>query len=342
MLLLAGGFPRKLYTVDRTTGVATEVGDLAHSIASLAFDGETLFGVTGNTLYSVDPATAALTRIASLRNFGRNESQARGIVWDGTHLLMSGDSRNRLYRVDRSTGQATDIAGFNGLSSVRYGDLAWDGTTLFMLDTLSDRLLTVDRTTAEMERVGSSTSFGVGETGPRGMAWDGEKLFLVGSELDALIDLDRTTSVGAVVGMATQFGQGISVPNGIAWAPPSAPEVIVPPILPEPQFEGFDEFTLYFDILRPPANNPTVVASNVEMLVQTEIESAFISDTASLEFALGTFTYTPRFPIEGVLSGDRIAIASEDPVTAIPNTTPIIKGGRTVGDNFRQSFVVTK
>lgn len=129
---------------------------------------------------------------------------------------------------------------------------------------------------------------------------------------------------------------GITPASMIASA--SATPIESPP--DPPQFEGFEEFTLRFDILRPPANNPTVVASNVEMLVQTDIDSVVITDTASLEFALGTLIYTPRFPIEGVSTGDRILVATDPPATIIPTTTPIVKGRRTVGDNFRQSFVV--
>jgi hypothetical protein len=68
----SSGFDRGLATINPTTGVATVKGNFNTGFAGLAFSCEALYGVTGNgatpseTLFTVDPNTAAVSEVLSL------------------------------------------------------------------------------------------------------------------------------------------------------------------------------------------------------------------------------------------------------------------------------------
>lgn len=96
----------QLATVNRQTGAATVVGNLAQTIISLAVDGtNTLYGVGYNdgVLYRINPTTAALTAVGSSGVMYSMDSAVdpAGNIWT---LDMGG----RMYRLNKNTGAVVE------------------------------------------------------------------------------------------------------------------------------------------------------------------------------------------------------------------------------------------
>ena len=234
VLYMVGSSKDRLYTVDRTTGVATAVDSSTTQFgvsegfpSGLAWDGSTLYmvGSSGDRLYTVDRTTGVATAVDSnISDFGASEALPTGLAWDGSTLYMVGSSGRRLYTVDRATGVATavdsNISDF-GASEAMPAGLSWDGSTLYMVGLSGHRLYTVDRTTGVATAVDSSTTqFGVSEVFPSGLSWDGSTLYMVGGSGDRLYTVDRTTGVATAVDAGTtRFGVNEGNPGGIAWVP---------------------------------------------------------------------------------------------------------------------------
>ena len=226
---MAGGRNDALYTVNRTTGVATRVGSATRfgvgerAPVGLAWDGSNLFmlGAAG-ALYRLNRSTGIATRVGSATNFGVGETAPVGLCWDGSNLFMIGLSTRTLYTLNRTTGVATSVA---TVTTDAVGALAFDGSLMYSTGLGSEQLYTIGRTTGIATRIGSATEFGVGEHSPGGLAWDGSRLYLGGNANDALYTLDRTTGVATRVGSAVDFGvtPGEDRPDALEWAPAPTP-----------------------------------------------------------------------------------------------------------------------
>ena len=234
LLYMVGNDHNRLYTVDRTTGVATAVDSSATAFGvseniptGLAWDGSTLYmvGSSGDRLYTVDRVTGIATAVDSnIAQFGVSESQPSGLAWDGSTLYMVGAVNNRLYTVDRVTGVATAVDSSTisfGVSENDTSGLAWDGSTLYMVGATGDRLYTVDRVTGVATAVDSNIAdFSASEGNPTGLAWDGSTLYMVGSSGDRLYTVDRVTGIAtAVDSNIADFGVSEGNPAGLSWAP---------------------------------------------------------------------------------------------------------------------------
>lgn len=340
-MYMCGGIINTLYTIDLTDGIATRVGSANQwgvsesSPRDLAWDGETLFMVGAKALYTVDRMTGIATRVGDATNFGisgRSLSPA-GLTWDGSSLFMV--SRDSLYTVDRTTGVATRVgelrwrAGFFTENSP--AAIEWNGTVMYHLSNRLDRLFIVDRTSGALTPVGSSTDFGVSERSPQAMAWNGEAMFMTGTTLDALLNIDLITGRATRIGTATEYGVSERFATGFAWQVELAPPA--PIIPPEPQFDGYEEFTDLYDIGRTTGGTTTLVAEEVEMLIESGVESLFSSvSTFTFQEALTLHTLTPRFPVVGVEVGDRIALSAG-------GASYLVLGFTRVGSIYRQQII---
>ena len=149
-------------------------------------------------------------------SFGVGEIVPRSLVWDGTNFWVIGSSRDRLIRVDPTTGAGTEIgvAGF-GVGETFPESLVWDGTNFWVVGRTRGRLIRVDPTTGAGTEIGVA-GFGVGETFPRSLVWDGTNFWVVGQTRDRLIRVDPTTGAGTELG-AAGFGVGETVPKSLVW-----------------------------------------------------------------------------------------------------------------------------
>ena len=343
-MFFTGALTDRLHTIDRTTGVATPVGPVGWGVSEgnvedLAWDGETLFMLSTRFLYTVDMLTGIATRVGSATNFGVSGTtiEGRGLAWDGTNLFMvATDDDSGLYTLDRTTGVGTRIgdlrwdAGF----SIDRSPVAieWNGSVMYHLSNDWDRLFLVDRMTGALVNVGGSVDFGIDERGPQAMAWDGETMFMAATSLDALSSLDLLTGRATRIGSASDFGVNERLAKGLAWQVDfPEPE---PTIEPAPQFDGYEEFTERYDIKRVSGGQTDSIAEEVEMLIESGVDSAFfqISDF-TIQQALALHTLTPRYPVGSVLVGDNIALTSG-------GQTFTVVGFTGVGTEYRQQIVV--
>lgn len=119
-LYMIGSATQRLYTLDRTTGVATAVGPVrptAHSsitYGGLDWDGTNLYAIVTNTgftqeynrLYRLNRTSAAPTRVGASTNFGVFEDTSKGPVSVGSKMYMVG-SGGIFYELNKNTGVAT-------------------------------------------------------------------------------------------------------------------------------------------------------------------------------------------------------------------------------------------
>ena len=250
----SGGFGiasvHALYTVDTTSGEATEVA-LASSFGiadpgrpgGLAAIGDTLYMVwttlNNDVLYTVDTTSFTATRVDStegLVNFGLAvEENPRDLAAIGSGssavLYMLGNTPNgSLYRVDPTSSVATRVGSAinfgEGVENAPAGIAAigsGSGATLYMVGDLTDTLYTLNTTTAVTTRVGNApTGFGVDEIRPTGLvaitASDGTTtLYMVGATNNALYRVDTTSGIATRVGNAPAgFGVDETSPGALA------------------------------------------------------------------------------------------------------------------------------
>lgn len=126
--------------IDLNTGVFTSLGDTGLTLAGLGSYGGVIYGggYHGNTLYSINASTAALTAIGTgnIGNnyllFGSTTSGLYGIGWNDV-----------LYSIDPATGAATQI-GSTGLPIGGVMGMSSGGNTLYV--TSNNSLYAVDTT----------------------------------------------------------------------------------------------------------------------------------------------------------------------------------------------------
>jgi len=114
---------RSLIVINPNTGAATSIGNMEQPIASLAFSSNgTLYGVTGDclngcggvaigeTLFTINTSTAALTQVQTLGNGNDGEAIAFNPI-DGMMYHMSGKGAGLIFeKINLSNGAVTPIS----------------------------------------------------------------------------------------------------------------------------------------------------------------------------------------------------------------------------------------
>ncbi len=198
-----------LYTVNTTTGVASQVGSATRfgilntqnqpvsnvQTRDLAWDGNNLYLLTVDTLYTLNTTDGTATQAGRLIVHPAAEPPAGPTAPFGLAHGQGGF----LYMVNRGDSPALYRMGKLGTvyrvapAIVRFGadvsnptGLVWDGNTLYTSNIASDGagvLYKVDKTTGIAERVGA-----LGIDNPTDLAWDSESstLYVVDDSTDAL------------------------------------------------------------------------------------------------------------------------------------------------------------
>lgn len=138
----------RLYSVDQNTGVATGIGAVGFAgVTDIAWDGSTLYGITGNQLISINTTTGAGTLIGN-HGTGSNalESDASGVLY-----MMGG---NNLYTLNKVTAVAT-LVGPMGPGFFSSGDLAFDASGNLYGSFSSGNLGRIDTVTGAAANIGS-------------------------------------------------------------------------------------------------------------------------------------------------------------------------------------------
>lgn len=122
-LFSASWSTNSLYTMNKTTGVATLVGSLGfNGVMDFAFDTTgTLWATNSASLYKVNTTTGAGAFVANLSGISGN----MGIAFDDSNRLFGtqwGTANSPLWEINTTTGVATVINN-TGLSSPHGGDI---------------------------------------------------------------------------------------------------------------------------------------------------------------------------------------------------------------------------
>jgi hypothetical protein len=113
-----------LYTMNKSTGVATPIGALGFgSVMDFAFDNSgTLYAVNSTQLWTVNTATGAGTLLTNLTG---PSSCIMGLSFDSANNLFGTDycsANSPLYAINRITGVETSV-GFTGIANPHGGDI---------------------------------------------------------------------------------------------------------------------------------------------------------------------------------------------------------------------------
>ena len=138
-----------------------------------------------------------------------------GIRWiapsiTGQRLSGIASTNNKLYI-------SNNTASWFGIGEYEPESLATDGTTTWFTGRTNNALYTLNLTTAQGARIGSSSNWGVNETGSRGLTYANSKLYMVGSSTNKLYEVNTGTGVATVVdATTTNFGVNETEPQDLA------------------------------------------------------------------------------------------------------------------------------
>jgi hypothetical protein len=149
---LYGTDETNLYTVNRTTCVATLVGAHGAQVTGLTFNTAftTLYaiGYNGN-LYAINPATGAATSVGPIgAGIGTPGYDVTDLATRSDGAVFSAGVDNNLYSVNLATGAFTNLGALTGTTGLGLTAIAFDNlNVLYGIDTGSDRLMTVNTAT---------------------------------------------------------------------------------------------------------------------------------------------------------------------------------------------------
>ncbi len=245
----SGGNPSKLYTIDTTTGVGTEIGSIGFAVTGLAFDPTSglLYGVTAskNTndppkvdpirgLLSINLATGAGTYIG---DYSTPSTIVGGVMSDisfdragnlfgwNEQVGFRGVGIDNLYSINKLTGDAM-LVGTSGVNTMTTG-LAFDSNGTLFLESLGN-LYTVNPVTGAATFVGGSLA----STG-LGMDFDeSDSLFAIQKQLsDAtlrnLITIDTSNGTFSVIGTTVPHLDALAFQRGPAITTPEPTSVVI-------------------------------------------------------------------------------------------------------------------
>lgn len=189
--------------VNVATGQVTVIGNMGVVLTDVAYDPNgNLFGISFDSLYRVNPQTAAVTLIGST---GIPAGNALVFGTDGT-LYAAGAQSTSLFTVNRATGAATSIGNI-GVGSA--GDLAFDNGSFFFSAATGDLIKINLANVADSTIVGP---FGVPNVFGLATGSDGILYATAGTFIYSV-----NTSTGAATRLVNYFGDGLGVANGAAF-----------------------------------------------------------------------------------------------------------------------------
>jgi hypothetical protein len=197
-------------SIDLTTGVYTDIGNMGHLLSGLGTFGNGLYGGLngGNTVYQVNPGTGQLTPFVTSGATPVGGWNDFGSTTTGLYGL---DSIGNLYSINPSTRVVTFIgAAFPNLGSLSLFGLSTGASTLYLTTlTNAESLYTINPTTAVATLVGSAGSGGASGIGAlvfaNGTLYGGQDQPTI-----AVVTVDPAS--GAVTA-----GPSTTIPSGQFW-----------------------------------------------------------------------------------------------------------------------------
>ncbi len=184
--------------------------------AGLYWDGTALWvvGALTDKIYKYVDANTAKDAITTISKTGRFfnvstlDNTPRGLGWDGTHIIMCGDSSNRLYQFGPS-GSYTGVTAYLADSYPR--DITWDGTYYYAIGDSSNNIIRIDGTTFNTIEYYSVAYVGAS---PWGITWDGTHLVVV---FRSIARIHKFTNEIADTGISFPIAAQDSQGRGLTW-----------------------------------------------------------------------------------------------------------------------------
>ena len=182
-----------------------EIRDLASDGTNLYGLGKiTTVGSPEEALYTLDTTTGAASQVGSASRFGLSspfQPDPVGLAWAGSSnsddLYMIGTQTHRLYTINKNTGVATAVGDLSSSDVNR--SLDYINSILYALsDSPNAGLFKIDTSSRVVTRLGTQTNFGLtpGEQNPEGIAHRTSSgtttAYMVGSGTDKLYQLTLT------------------------------------------------------------------------------------------------------------------------------------------------------
>ena len=212
-----------LIIYDTETDTETTL-DVIQGNMAMDFDGSgNLWGLNGDSLYSIDPVTGTQTLIGS----GTYNGSVEGLTWDGTRLVAG--TNGVLYEVSTSDGSSTVIGNYTGFSDIDglttspvelntvIGTLP--AGTLFACD--SGSIYAIDTNTLVATLLFSSVP------AQEALAFDADGTLYINDSSNGFYTIDLVTGSSTLVGGPAAWGaaiQGSAAPP----APPPGPAAPIP------------------------------------------------------------------------------------------------------------------
>jgi hypothetical protein len=207
----------KVGTVNLTTDSVTVLGSSGVVLHDIGFTSNgSLYAATSTSLYSMNSTNGSTTLIGSFGGAGNN--LINGLVGDGSELIATSYSTNKLYAVDVSPLSTTAFSGtLNGVSN---GDATF-GANGALYDILTNGDL--DKTTISGTTITSTIIGATGDKSVSGMATSstGQVFAISGTEIYT-VDLNTA----ALTPFLNYAGHGLSTVTGAAIA--SSGMLVVP------------------------------------------------------------------------------------------------------------------
>jgi Ca2+-binding RTX toxin-like protein len=193
---------RELIAIDSQTLASRLIGMTSAVMTDLAFSSDgTLYGISFDSLYVIDPNTGATTLVGSLGISGANALE----IDEAGNAFAASNANGMLYSVNLATGSAVGIGTYS--DSLRSaGDLAFYGDTLF-LTASNGSILQLDPETGAL--VSNITVTGSGQSGPLfGLEKQGAMLYGFSGSGVYAVDPDtwEAISMDSIQGFGTFYG----------------------------------------------------------------------------------------------------------------------------------------
>ena len=208
------GLNKRLYTLNTTTGVASNRGTANFGVTgnppnptALAWHDSKLYLVLGSKLYTLNTAgRAALV--------GTMSGTIHGLASLGGTLygVSASSTRRVLYSIDTSDATATRIGSATdfGVGEQYPAGLASDGATLYMVGRTNKKLYTLDTTTGVATPLSSASNFNLGSdvtVTPAGLAVHNGAFYMLDDAEDALYRVVLAYSAAVIpLQVVTEFG----------------------------------------------------------------------------------------------------------------------------------------
>ena len=213
-LYMVGQTNRKRYTLNATTGVASNPGSLLPGTpTALAWHNSKLYVALIDKLYTLN-ANGEATQVGTM-GMGRAISGLASLGGTLYGVSSASGGHTGLYSIDASNATATRIgsATYFGVSESSPGGLASDGTNLYMVGRTNKKLYTLDTTTGVATPLSSASNFNLGSdvtVTPTGLTVHNGAFYMLDGAADALYRAAFACSAAVIpLQVVTEFGDRV-------------------------------------------------------------------------------------------------------------------------------------